>query len=152
MVKREGTLKNEFTISRSAELTSLGIFREFIDSVCLEHPEIDSATRYDLKLAVDEACTNIISHGYAGINPGSMILTIELEKDRIILTITDFGHSFEPSEPPAPDMQAVLEGQHNGGFGLYLIYQSMDQVDYQASPDGNHLTLVKRLTPEIPKA
>lgn len=125
----------------------MGIFREFIDGICQEHPEIGASTCYDLKLAVDEACTNVITHGYAGMNPGSMILAIVLEPGRVRMTITDFGHPFEPSEPPAPDMESILEGQREGGFGLFLIYQTMDQVDYQAGRDGNHLTLVKRLPP-----
>ncbi len=63
-------------ITRAAELESLSAFREFIEAACQQHPGIDKQLRYDLKLAVDEACTNIITHGYAGMDPGSIILAL----------------------------------------------------------------------------
>lgn len=109
---------------------------------------MDEGTIYDLKLAVDEACTNIITHGYAEMNPGSIILSLELKPDLIITTITDFGHSFEPSEAPMPNVQAGLDDRPTGGFGLFFIYQTMDEIDYKISEDGNHLTFIKRLSPE----
>ena len=52
----------------------------------------------ELKLAVDEACSNIITHGYRGMDPGSLILVFWIEVDRILVQITDFGHAFEPVE------------------------------------------------------
>lgn len=133
-------------ITRAAILESLSEFREFIDGSCRDHPGIDSQILYDLKLAVDEACTNIITHGYAGMNPGSIILACEVEESQVRLTITDFGHPFEPSEAPKPNIEAALDERPMGGFGLYFIYQTMDQVGYKTTEDGNCLTLVKKLS------
>ena len=106
---------------------------------------MDKPTLYDLKLAVDEACTNIIIHGYSGMNPGSIILSIEIDPINIVLTITDFGHPFEPSEAAIPDVQAGLDDRPMGGFGLFFIYQSMDLVEYETNEDGNCLSLTKRI-------
>jgi serine/threonine-protein kinase RsbW len=116
-----------------------------IDSGCKQQPGIDAQTCYDLKLAVDEACTNIITHGYAGMNPGSIILALDLDPQQAVMTITDFGHPFEPTEPPMPDVGAGLEDRPTGGFGLFFIYQTMDDVRYETTEAGNCLTLVKRL-------
>lgn len=132
-------------ITRAAELESLPVFRSFIDLYCQEHPGIDDSVRYELKLAVDEASTNIITHGYAGMNPGSIILCLELEPSQVTLTLTDFGHSFEPNQAPLPDLEAGLEDRPMGGFGLFFIYQTMNEVSYQASNCGNILTFIKRL-------
>ena len=134
-------------IARAAERESLADFRDLIESACKKYPAIDDAIRYDLKLAVDEACANIITHGYAGMNPGTIILTLEMEARRVVMTITDFGHAFEPSDVPAPDLTAGMEDRPTGGFGLFLIYQTMDDVRYETDEDGNRLTLVKRLPP-----
>jgi serine/threonine-protein kinase RsbW len=133
-------------ICLSAELESLGRFRNFIDSVCKEVSEIDSQVIYDLKLAMDEACSNIIIHGYVGMNPGSIILNLDLDAERAVMAITDFGHPFEPSEASKPDVEAALEDRPMGGFGLYFIYQTMDQVGYRTTEDGNHLTLIKNFS------
>jgi serine/threonine-protein kinase RsbW len=138
-------LRSTYQLTRAAELESLSAFRDLIDDACAQHPGVDEQTCYDLKLAVEEACANIITHGYSGMNPGSVILKLDFGKSRVVVTLTDFGHPFEPCEPPAPDARANLEDGVTGGFGLFLIYQTMDSVSYRTAEDGNHLTLVKRL-------
>jgi serine/threonine-protein kinase RsbW len=132
-------------ITLAAEFESLARFRAFVDEACRGSPVFDEDFRYDLKLAVDEACTNIITHGYAGMNPGSIILSLEITPQQVCMTLTDFGHPFEPSETPQPDLQAALEDREMGGFGLFFIYQTMDEVDYKTTEGGNELTLIKRL-------
>jgi anti-sigma regulatory factor (Ser/Thr protein kinase) len=138
-------LKRYFQITRAAELESLPLFRSLVDSACKECSGIDDETVYDLKLAVDEACTNVITHGYAGMNPGSIILSVEVEPEQVVVEIIDFGTSFEPSEAPMPDIQAALEDRPLGGFGLFFIYQTMDGVDYRITEDGNRLILTKKI-------
>jgi len=135
---------DRFQITRAAELESLKIFREFIGDCCAQH-DIPGEIVSDLKLAVDEACTNIIQHGYKGMNPGSIILSFRLEPERILVQITDFGHIFEPAEASQPDVEAALEDRELGGLGLFLIYQTMDNVDYHCSEEGNTLSFTKFL-------
>jgi serine/threonine-protein kinase RsbW len=132
-------------IARAAYLESLGEFREFIKDRCGGVPGVTDEILYDVQLAVDEACTNIISHGYAGLAPGSIILDLELNPDQIVVTLTDFGHSFEPSSAPAPDVNAPIEERELGGFGLFFIQQSVDEMDYQVTEDGNKMILTKNL-------
>jgi len=146
-VNGERLVTETHQIARAAERESLADFRDLIESACQQHPAIDDAIRYDLKLAVDEACTNIITHGYAGMNPGSIILTLEVDPHQVVVMLADFGHAFEPSDAPAPDVQAGLEDRLMGGFGLFFIYRTMDEIRYEADEDGNRLTLVKRLQP-----
>ena len=142
-----GQVKSRHQITRAAELESLAQFRAFIDDVCALQPGIDQDACYELKLAVDEACTNIIVHGYEGMNPGSIILALILEPERMVARITDFGHPFEPYEPPQPSIEARLDEGVAGGFGLFFIYQTMDEIGYRTAEDGNHLEFVKRLPP-----
>jgi len=135
-------MSQRFQITRAAELESLQIFRDFITDCCAKY-EIPRDTVLDLKLAVDEACTNIITHGYKGMDPGSIILSFRIQPDRILVQITDFGHVFEPVAGLKPDVEAALEDQELGGLGLFLIYQTMDNIDYASSEDGNTLTFTK---------
>jgi serine/threonine-protein kinase RsbW len=135
-------MSQRYQITRAAELEQLPVFREFISECCQKH-QVPDETVFDLKLAVDEACTNVITHGYKGMDPGSIILSFRIEPDRILVQITDFGHVFEPVEAPKPDVEAALEDRELGGLGLYLIYQTMDNIDYQSSEDGNTLTFTK---------
>ena len=138
--------KNQITCA--AELDSLPVFREFIRTVCDLHPGVGDELCYDLQLAVDEACTNVITHGYEGMVPGSIILRLRPFRHKIVVTITDFGHPFEPQDRDMPDVKAGLKGRPMGGFGLFFIYRTMDEIDYEATEHGNHLTFVKRLAAE----
>lgn len=126
-----------------AEIHSLTAFQRFIDDACRE-AGLDDKTSFDIKLAVDEACMNIIQHGYEGMDPGSVIVSIQYGAKQAVIHITDFGHPFEPSDPPEPDHEAVLAGT-SGGFGLYFIYRSVDTVTYEVTESGNILTFIKQL-------
>ena len=135
-------MSQRYQMTRAAELESLSVYRDFISDCCSRH-NVPDDTVFQLKLAVDEACTNIIEHGYQDMDPGSIILSFRVEPDRILVSITDFGHVFEPAEAPKPDVEAALEDRPLGGLGLYLIYQTMDDIDYQSSEEGNTLTFTK---------
>ena len=133
-------------ITRAAYLESLTDFREFLKEHCAGLPGVTAEILYDIQLAVDEACTNIISHGYADLDPGSIILDLETAPKNLTITLTDFGHSFEPSSAPMPDVNAPIEERELGGFGLFFIQQSMDNMDYQVTEDGNKMILTKYLS------
>ena len=135
-------MSQRYQITHAAELESLQKFRDFITSCCAQY-DIAADAVLDLKLAVDEACTNVIVHGYKGMDPGSIILSFRIEPDRILVQITDFGHVFEPASAPKPDLEAALEDRAIGGFGLFLIYQTMDGIEYHSSEEGNILTFTK---------
>ena len=143
-------MAREYRMTRAAELEVLTGFRDLIDRACAEqdceeHPSIDQQTCYDLKLAVEEACMNVITHGYSGMNPGSIMLELQFDPGQVLVRLTDVGHPFEPYEPAAPDPETDLEGGLTHGFGLHFIYQTMDQISYDTTQDGNHLTFVKQL-------
>lgn len=135
-----------FRITRAAYLEALEDFREFLKEHCAGKNGMTDEVLYDLQLAVDEACTNIITHGYAGMDPGSVILDLEMTPEQIAITLTDFGHAFEPGRAPAPDVDAPIEERELGGFGLFFIQQSVDRMDYKVTEDGNKMVLIKKIS------
>lgn len=130
-------------ITLSAELQSLSAFRELVKTAGADSG-LSAEQVYDMQLAVDEICTNIITHGYAGMDPGSIILRAGMEDGALVVAITDFGMPFEPTEPPAPDAGAALEDREVGGLGLFFVFMSVDELKYESSPTGNVTTLVKK--------
>lgn len=131
-------------ITLSAELESLPIFRNLIKTACQNVPDLNDQIIYDIQLAVDEVCTNIITHGYAGMDPGSIMLEVKVEPHQVIVFITDFGHPFEPAEPPAPNPNAKLEEREIGGLGLFFVFMSVDDINYESSETGNITKLIKK--------
>ena len=138
-------MSDRLQIALPAELGSLPDIRAFIEDACSQ-AGLDDETSYDLKLAVDEACMKIVQHGDADMDAGSLVVSLQYGGQKLVVHITDFGHPFEPSEPPVPAPKEMLRGRP-GGIGLYFIYLSVDAVSYEASGSGNTLTLVKNLDP-----
>jgi len=98
----------------------------------------------DFALAISEACTNIVHHAYFD-RPGSrLILTAERNGETIIMRMRDFGDKFDPAHVPPPK----LEGEPTvGGYGVYLMHQVMDDVQYITDHAiGTELILIRRRT------
>lgn len=105
---------------------------------------VDAATIPDVVLAVDEAATNIILHGYQG-QEGIIEIEVVQEGDALVVRLRDETVPFDPTSVPPPDLTVPLEQRAPGGLGIYLIRQVMDEVMYRiTSQGGNELTLVKR--------
>jgi serine/threonine-protein kinase RsbW len=68
---------------------------------------------FALKLAVSEACTNIIQHAYEGANDKDIVLSIGVEEERLTLTVRDFGKKFDLSRYKPPDLDVPSEGGYD---------------------------------------
>ena len=96
----------------------------------------------DLRLAVDEAVTNIISHGYGG--PGEIELDLAADGTDLIVRLRDEAPSFDLALVPAVDLEAPGERESPGGFGVYLMKSVMDEMRHRKTDTGNELTMIKR--------
>jgi serine/threonine-protein kinase RsbW len=114
----------------------LGAMLERVEEI--EEPEI---LRYNVELAVQEACTNIVEHAYAGQDGGRVHVQFTLSRlpRRLTVDIRDTGKSFDPDLVAEPDLDTI---QYRG-YGLFLIKELMDQATYHPGPTGNHWCLVK---------
>jgi serine/threonine-protein kinase RsbW len=90
--------------------------------------------------AVGEAYNNIVLHGYAGREPGSIRMQIENCREWMRIIITDSGVSFDPSQASPPNLESLPES----GLGIYIMRSFVDEVTYAPGPP-NVLTLFKRL-------
>jgi serine/threonine-protein kinase RsbW len=127
-----------------ARLENLARIRSFVEDTC-RRAGLPASACFDLKLAVDEACTNIIAHGYANQVNGSIDLAVDGEAEEVRVTIVDHGRRFDPAAVPPPDLVSGWAERPLGGLGWHLIRQSVDEVDYGPNPGGgNRLALVKR--------
>lgn len=143
-------MSEKLQLALPAEDAALPTIRNFIEDACAR-AGLDEDTSFDVKLAVDEACMNIVEHGYAGMDPGSIVVSLQYGTQQMVVRITDFGRPFEPADPPTPDPEAALDSDTLGGFGVYFMYRSVDSVTYEATASGNTLTLVKNLQPATTK-
>ena len=113
-----------------------------------ENAGLDERAVYHCQMAVDEALTNIIEHGYSLHGDNSQIeITCRTDSDRFLITIIDDSPAFNPLDHESPDPSAPLNMREPGGWGIYFIRRLMDNVTYERVGNRNHLTLMKNLPP-----
>jgi len=131
-------------VAHPGTLENLPRFLGFIESVCASI-DADDDTKYALRLAVEEVCTNLIVHGYRNRPAGPIEVVAHDEADRVTLVIHDRSPPFDPKNAPAPDLISDAEHRRIGGLGWHLVKKMVDEIRYvPGTPSGNVLTLVKR--------
>lgn len=135
------------TLTVPATLESLALISDFVVNAAAQ-ANLDERASWQVQLAVDEAATNIIQHGYDPAAPGDIELVWRVDNDHFIITLRDHGHRFDPDSVPVPDIEQPLEERHAGGLGIYLMNRLMDSVRYEFDEQhGNLLTMTKNLHP-----
>lgn len=106
----------------------------------------DERALYEIQLAVDEACANVVDHAYQGADPGDIEVSCCLDDQILTVQVRDWGTGFDLSGVADPDLDAPLEERTLGGLGLFLVKQVMDDVQFRSDPElGNELMMSKRL-------
>jgi|GEM_PF-414668 len=99
-----------------------------------------------LLLAVEEAVSNIIRHGYL-YGPGNVRLRVAHDRRRVTISILDSGRWFAWPRKGKIDHKKMVETSRKGGLGLVLIERVCDNVNYGRTSAGeNELTLVKNFS------
>jgi len=133
------------SITVPARLDSLALISNFITNATAR-AGLDDHAAWQVQLAVDEAATNIIQHGYDLASSGTIDLGWRLEGDQLVVTLRDHGRRFNPTDVPAPDITSPLEERQAGGLGLYIMGRLMDSVWFDFDDQqGNLLTMVKHV-------
>lgn len=106
---------------------------------------LDAELLNDIKLAVTEACTNVIKHAFK-YDPGRKFgITIQISPILYLIRVVYEDSEFKPDTIPLPDLD-----DHKGeGLGVYIMRNIMDDVVYSKDPPTGTVTLrmVKLLKP-----
>jgi serine/threonine-protein kinase RsbW len=130
-----------------ANIANLRSISEFVRDVG-RRLRLPGEAVFDIDLAVEEACTNIMRHAYRSDLSGDILVQIETTDDIVRIVITDWGLPFDSDGVGPFDLAASAETRAKGGTGLHLIHSLMDDVARETSaiPGGpNVLTLSKRV-------
>ncbi len=140
--------KNLYRLKLPASSENLDIVRKFISGIAANMGFTEEDI-YQIELAVDEACTNVIKHAYNDNENVEKIInvTVHEKRDRIVITIADKGHGFDPGVLEPPDMKKFLKSGKRGGLGVHLIKTLMDEVTFNIKPGvRNEVKMVKILS------
>lgn len=98
----------------------------------------------DIRLAVDEAYTNIIKHAYKHDDSKSVEIELGYNSNEFWISLLDSGDSFDPSSYTEPNVKKKIKEKTRGGVGVYLIKRLMDEVEYGKEGPFNEIRMIKK--------
>jgi serine/threonine-protein kinase RsbW len=101
----------------------------------------------DMKVAVGEACNNVVLHAYEDAEPGRLEIQFEVEENGLIIHIKDEGASFDYEQVVNKSTtlhNKNLDEAKVGGLGIFMMHALMDKVQVRTT-HGTEVILSKLL-------
>ena len=128
-----------------SEMASIHEGAEFVLKI-LQEAGLPDVFNRQIRLVVDEALANAISHG-SGVTETSIVLSCQIIDGAVQILVEDFqGRVFDPEYFRRI---ALMKDWRKGGRGIQLMEAIMDHMSYLIE-EGNHtlLFLQKALPPQ----
>lgn len=107
---------------------------------------LDETAIQSLVIAAFEAATNIVRHTPPRLVDATIHCALHIQPQRLELDLHYLGSAFTPL-----DFEPDFSGESEGGFGLYIIRNSVNEVEYTSPVDGIcRIHLVKTPTEALP--
>lgn len=97
-----------------------------------------------LLLAVEEIFVNIADYAYADGRGDVTVKVRRTDNAQMEITFSDSGVPYDPLEKPDPDTHLAAEKRQEGGLGILLAKNMMDEMEYERRDGRNILTMKKR--------
>ncbi len=119
-----------------SDVNELARLRSFVRRFCEKMPEnrFGSNRVNQAEIAVTEVVTNVIRHAYQNQNGRKIIIEANLFDEKLVMMVYDWGCGFDPEKVPPPQFDGFAEG----GFGVYIIRESVDAITYSRDGDGRN--------------
>lgn len=127
-----------------AETKNLNQVLDFVNTF-LEEKNCPMNTVFELDIAVEELFVNIAHYAYAP-EKGDATIRIFSEEENVIITFIDSGIPYNPWARKDPDTTLSLEERQIGGLGVYMVKNSMDEIDYEYRDKKNVVTIKKDIS------
>ena len=134
-------MKTAVTLRVQADPRYLSLVRDTTARFCMTSG-LDEELAGRIKLAVDEACSNVIKYAYRGDRSKGIVVKYGCSKTKITIIIEDMGEKADPERVRGRDLDDVRPG----GLGMHFIRRVFDRVEFDpGKAKGNRLILMKQL-------
>jgi serine/threonine-protein kinase RsbW len=93
-----------------------------------------------LKTAISEAVTNAIEHGNQQDAAMKVVILLTARADELIISVADQGRKALDHECASrtPQIEEAMSKDDKGGWGIWLIRELMDEVEFSTAPTGGN--------------
>ena len=118
----------------------------FIVKTFCEENYLDEEKIKEIELSLAEALNNIIKHAYKGNESNKIEISMVIEGATFKIVLTDYGLPREKIGKPVLEFDPNdIDSLPEGGMGLYIIEQLMDENAYFRDGEKNTFTLIKNI-------
>ena len=141
---KENTRIREINIL--SDIRNLSEARTQVSRFLLEEGLDESQIIDEIKLAIDEALTNIIEHAYQFQEGKEIDIQLKFNGRRFTVILHDRGRSFAWEKVPEPDPKRYVREGREDGWGVFLMKNLMDEIIYHPNKgEHNEMVMVKYL-------
>ncbi len=131
--RRERVIGNQLSELAGIERWLADLMREWA---------VPDQTAFALDLVLNEAVTNVITHGYPDGGLDSITIAVTNAGDALVLEIEDHARPFDPLAARAMATGTDLAHAAIGGRGIHLIKSYSQEQRYSYVSGANRLKLV----------
>ena len=96
----------------------------------------------EISMALIEACINAFEHSES---KSEVYIDFLIEEDQLTIKVIDKGKGFDQSNVKIPKIESKLNSdERKRGWGIMLIKELMDSVDFESDHTGTTLTMIKK--------
>lgn len=118
---------------------------EFVEEELARY-DCPSKALFKIEIAIEEILVNIVNYAGLSGNDGVEVRCEVLEDPlRVVVQFLDGGIPFDPLAKADPDTSPEAIMEREGGLGIFMVKQLMDDVSYVYENGKNTLTILKNL-------
>ncbi len=141
----KGAPTTEQRLTLRSQLSELSLVYAWVERLASQYA-IPGDTQFAMKLCLEEVLSNIIRHGYSGQSDRSINISFSsLQEGCFVFDVEDKAPLFNPIDAPEPPPINPREEIPTGGWGIALLRQFAQTLEYEARPTGNRLSIGFRI-------
>ena len=134
------------SLSINSEFKNVSSVCFIAKTFCIENSIPEDKIK-EIELSLAEALNNIIKHSYKGDKNNKIDIKMNCNSEQFSIELTDYGEARKNLSKPVLEFDPNdIKSLPEGGMGLFIINQLMDDNMYIVEGNKNIFTLVKNIT------
>ena len=132
--------KNPTVELKLPNLKDMELVATHTSDVVAKHMNLPEEKSAEISMALIEACINAFEHSET---KEDIYIHFIISDENLTIKVIDKGVGFDASAIELPNIDQKITDERKRGWGLMLIKELMDKVDYESDNTGTTLTMTK---------